>query len=490
MNDNMYLEPEELDLLLEGIEEKKLSRKKNLSIMQRLDSKTGLETAGNRHKSRGLSKRAWLAIAACMALVVGMAFGGYAIAEEAKEYNAALEYFKVNKISTEGMSRAEIKEVYRSVTTESYSYDDPKEVVGSTETNSVKGWEILTHDVPSTADFNSVYNAELQKIIAEDELRFGISNSGAGVVWKESEGKRIWRYESSELYACCEGISIDGGTAVYAQRVIESDDGIIVLPTMFKLDDEGQLVWMTNWADEQTYHDLIEYDANALVPESDGGVTAFSIKRDYARQQFAVCVTRFDSNGNIMFNVENSVGNYWVSSACKCDDGYLARVLLPAKTVDGEKYQESSIIRFDEGGNITGEYSFKFEGLEVSVRDMKLLGEKLYVSATVTDIAKFNELMNTGAEPNAEEIYTAMLFICDPDNGSLREFYQVKGAEGAAFLDGNKLVWKVNRIASLGFVQSEVYKIKGTAEVWSYSFNENCELIESASTDDHVAIKK
>ena len=490
MNDNMYLEPEELDLLLKGIDEKKLSRKKNLSIMERLDAKTGLETAGSRHKSRGLSKKAWLAIAACMALVVGMAFGGFAIAEESKEYNAALEYFKVNKISTEGMSRAEIKAVYRSVTTESLSYDDPNEVVAGAETDSVKGWEILTEDVPSTADFNSVYNAELQRLSADDELSFGISNSGAGAVWKESNGKRIWKYESSDLYACCEGVSIDGGTAVYAQRMIESDEGTVVLPTMFKLDDEGQLVWMTNWADDQTYHDMIVYDSDALVSEPDGGVTAFSIKRDYERQQFAICVTRFDPNGNIIFDVENSVGNYWVSSACKCEGGYLARVLLPSKTVDGERYQESSVVRFDEGGNITGEYSFKFEGLEVSIKDMKLLGERLYVSAAVTDIAKLNELINAGTEPNAEEIYTAMLFICDPDNGALREFYQVKGAEGAAFLEGSELVWKVNRIASLEFVSGRVYKIRGTAEVWSYSFNENCELIESVSTGDLVAILK
>lgn len=45
------------------------------------------------------------AIAACLALVLSLGLGSYAYAAEAKEYNAAVQFFQDYGLSTEGLSR-------------------------------------------------------------------------------------------------------------------------------------------------------------------------------------------------------------------------------------------------------------------------------------------------------------------------------------------------------------------------------------------------
>ncbi len=488
MKHEMNYELEELEKLLGGVEEKKLGRERNRSIMERLDRKTGLETSGRAKKQVGLTRKAWFAIAACAVLVVGMAFGGYALAAEAKEYNAALAYCEANGISTEGLSRAEIKAVYRSIRSESGAYDSDTvvTVTHSGENGNVGGWEILTDGDPRTADFNSVIRAEIQRDIARQEYRCGISKDGSGVISKEKDGEKIWEYKTSEVSACCTAVSVTGGTAVFAQRTIESDEGTVSLPAVFKLNVNGELLWMTKWADDQADSDMIEYDSETLVPEPDGGVTVFSVKRDYARREFAVCVTRLDAEGNIVFDVENPVGNYTVFGAYKIGDGYIARIGLPPVPAEGFTVQEFCVMRFTGDGHIADAYRFSEDGMEIQVSDMVLFEGKLYVSAVVTDVGMFNE------RSESEELITAMLFVCDPDTGALKEFYQVKNAEGSKLeWSGNELMWRVNRITSLFFTEGEgLLTLNGTAAVWSYRFDTGCELIGCTETGESVSICK
>jgi hypothetical protein len=59
----------------------------------------------------------WVAAAAAVILVVAAFSVARNISAEAKEYAAAVEYFKTNGMSTEGLSRTEIKETYRRIIT-------------------------------------------------------------------------------------------------------------------------------------------------------------------------------------------------------------------------------------------------------------------------------------------------------------------------------------------------------------------------------------
>ena len=470
------LNEQELDALLKNTD---CAGKSSASV--RIARSAAKKAGIGEKKGFGISKRGWLAIAACAVLVIGMAFGGYALAAEAKEYNAALAYCEANGISTEGLSRAEIKEVYRSIRSGIGTGDDQN---GENET--VGGWEILTDGDPRTEDFNSVMIAEILRSSAEQEYVCGISSDGSGVIRKEKDGEKLWEYKTSEVSACSAAVPVKGGTAVFALRIVESDEGTVSLPAVFKLNDNGELLWMTKWADDQAYSDMIEYDSDTLVPEPDGGVTVFSVKRDYARREFAVCVTRFGADGEIVFDAENPVGNCFVFGAYKIGEGYMARVGLTPVLTDGFTVQEYCVMRFTGDGHISDAYRFSEDGMEIQVSDMILFGGKLYVSATVTDVGMLNE----GSDQ--EDMITAMLFVCDPDTGALREFYQVKNAEGSRLeASRNELKWSVNRITSLSVTEGEgVLSLNGAAAVWSYRFDTDCRFIDSAETGESVIIKK
>ena len=70
------------------------------------------------------------ALAACLAvLIIGGGSSAFAIAAEAREYNAAVTFFSANNLSTEGLARWEIKNVYRDITTGTFNYDKTAEVI-------------------------------------------------------------------------------------------------------------------------------------------------------------------------------------------------------------------------------------------------------------------------------------------------------------------------------------------------------------------------
>ena len=79
-------------------------------------------------RRKAMSFRTWGTLAACVTLVVSLA--GVAFAAEAREYRAAVEFFEDNGLSMEGLSRADVKAVYRDITTQRFTYDKTAEVLG------------------------------------------------------------------------------------------------------------------------------------------------------------------------------------------------------------------------------------------------------------------------------------------------------------------------------------------------------------------------
>jgi len=71
----------------------------------------------------------WCAIAACLVLLISAGFGTYAYAAEAKEYNAAIHFFGEYGLPTDGLSRKEIKAVYRDISSEAFVYKKTADVI-------------------------------------------------------------------------------------------------------------------------------------------------------------------------------------------------------------------------------------------------------------------------------------------------------------------------------------------------------------------------
>ena len=84
------------------------------------------------------SRLRWGVLAACLVLAAMIGVSATAFVAEAKEYNAAVAFFEENGLSLEGLSRAEVKAVYRDITEQRFTYEKTAEVIRRT----VPGLEI------------------------------------------------------------------------------------------------------------------------------------------------------------------------------------------------------------------------------------------------------------------------------------------------------------------------------------------------------------
>ena len=86
-------------------------------------------------------------IAACAALLLLIAGTTYTLAAEVKEYKEAVIFFKEYDFSTDGLSRSEIKKVYRDIMTRSFTYSKTAEVIEkSISQSAIGGYEIFQDD--------------------------------------------------------------------------------------------------------------------------------------------------------------------------------------------------------------------------------------------------------------------------------------------------------------------------------------------------------
>ena len=83
----------------------------------------GLTEAAPRPDARRKPSRRlrWGTLAACLALAAVLGGSALAFTVEAREYRTAAAFFEENGLSMEGLSRAEVKEVYRDITTKRFT---------------------------------------------------------------------------------------------------------------------------------------------------------------------------------------------------------------------------------------------------------------------------------------------------------------------------------------------------------------------------------
>ena len=79
-------------------------------------------------------RKRWAVAAACLAVVIIAGSTMFAFAAEAAEYRTAVAFFDQYGLSSEGLSRAEIKAVYRDITTKSFKNGKKLTVKGTAKT--------------------------------------------------------------------------------------------------------------------------------------------------------------------------------------------------------------------------------------------------------------------------------------------------------------------------------------------------------------------
>ena len=147
--------PGDLELLWSGIPAGETDEATAARIREAILVKAGIVSGARaRHRLRRLA-----AAAACLVLVLGVTLGTRAYAAEAKEYKAAVIFFRENGLDAEGLSRGEMTAVYRDILTESFTYGRTAEVVQrSLQSDRLETYDIFQTE-PDPADVEALWKA-------------------------------------------------------------------------------------------------------------------------------------------------------------------------------------------------------------------------------------------------------------------------------------------------------------------------------------------
>ena len=440
--------------------------------------------------------RRWMALAACLALAVSLV--GVAFAAEAREYGAAVEFFDENGLSAEGLSRADVKAVYRDITTQRFSYGKTAEVLE----RSVPGWEIGQRE-PTPEELAKLWDRNVwrstrpeagisYRVDVREKLDEGL---GFDVLDKSvleccRDGEQLWTAEFPGLYVE-DGVHTSAGTAVWGHNDTWSSEQP-VHSTVARVDERGNILWQ-----RQLDHGF-EREYIAAVVDNGDGTWAVVSRGDFQH----LCLSQYDTDGNELFNYGTEVGNYGIWNVVCLGDGYLVQL---GNTIDGET---ARLVKLDREGGVLDTFVYEGEDCDYTITDMIEFGGRVYLSAyavpkqtdgggrhEIANILEYlfgNGIMEISSEeltPLVRDNYTAVLLQCDPEGGAPETFYSVKGSLGGklAVNDAGALAWDVESIVNTFFSPAtSSFTIGGTCQVFRYTFDAAGALLSQKGTGETV----
>lgn len=452
------------------------------------------------------SNRTWRAIAsaaACFILLISIGF----ITVEAKEYNDAIRFFNEYGLSTDGLSRGEIKAVYRDITTKSFTYSKTAEVIAnSLSSGQTEGYEIL-QDNPTPKDVENLWDYmknkgglvrpsqhgihyEYRSEYKEDaQLGFEVHNKS--FIEKYDGERLLWSVSISEFRI--NGFStVSDGVIAYGEKSTY-DSAQNSCAWMAKIDLDGNLLWK-----HLLFNGFEDEYICAIVENEDGSYAVFS-RGDLKY----FCLSQFTSDGKETYFKQTEVGNRGIWNAARLGDGYI--VQLGSHMTNGC----SNIVKVDQEGNITESFSYGDEDSYYYINDMIEYNGNIYLSGySVPKLAhqdqspgRRNEIgailryvNDNDRDISSEELtsvvrdnYTAMLLVCDPTTGTPHEFYSVKGSLGGelSLSHSGMLLWNVESITTTFYAPTiNAFTIGGTSYVFRYTFDSNGGLVSQEKTGE------
>lgn len=445
--------------------------------------------------------RKWGILAACIALAAGLA--GAAFAAEEKEYSKAVEFFAENGLSTEGLSRSDVKAVYRDITTQQFTFDKTAEVLK----HRVPGLEISQRE-PTPEELEELWNTN---VWTPPQERPGF-NYSIDYKYKphESEdievldkmilecyrdGALLWTAEFSD-FSISDSVHTSAGTAVWGSDNIVwgGDNGwsrtLSAYSRLVRIDDNGNILW-----EREINHGQKSEIVFDVLDNGDGTWTVIGrADKNY------LCLSQYDIDGNEISSCMTEMGMIFVSNAVRLGDGYLIKV-LDAKNEDNPR-----LVKLDHEGNLIDSFTYEGEDCDYYITEMIEFGGRVYLSgyavpkqkdvggrydvANILDYLFSRDDFDITSEeltPMVKDNYTAVLLLCDPEGGKPETFYSVKGSLGAELSvnSAGELEWNVNDIIGVGFSPyTGVASLFGTCRVVRYSFDTSGNLIGQVDTGE------
>lgn len=488
--------PEELDELLpEGFDTSVPE-----DIVSHIQAKTIEKLFPKSTEKKHFRLRPWLkvAVAACLILAVGLTSIAYAA--EAREYSAAVQFFDENGLSTDGLSRDDVKAVYRDIKTQRFTYDKTAEVIE----RSVPGVEIFQrqHSPEELAELWNRMNRN--ETLQESGIRYAVRmeermdiDLGFDVFDKSylecyRDGVLVWTVEFTEFYGD-EYAPVSAGTAVWGDTPTWSTE----FPTYAwaaLVSDTGEVLW-----EKQLEHGFKNEQIAAILDNGDGTLAVIS-RGDYRY----LCLSQYSDCGEELSFHKTEVGNKGIWNAARLGDGYLVQL---GHRLDGET---AHLVKLDREGGITDHFTYAGEDCYYSLVDMVEFNDQVYLSAYATPKLP-NEEENAGGRyeiagilnkifspgrydisseeltPMVQDNYTAVLLVCDPEGGAPETFYSIRGSLGAelSVSEDGELVWDVDSIVNTEFsLATSAYSIRGTCQVFRYTFDKTGALLHQEDTGE------
>lgn len=448
------------------------------------------------HHQKAPNFQKWGVLAACMALILSLA--GVAFAAEAKEYNAAVEFFESNGLSVEGLSRSDVKAVYRDITTQHFTYDKTAEVIQQ----AVPGLAI-TQRGPTPEELAAAWN---QNVWANTRLESGIRYNidyqekldealGFDVLDKSilkcyQDDNLLWTAEFPDFFVE-DGLYTASGTVVWGHNDTWSSEQT-TYSFLALVDEGGNILWQ-----RQLNHGF-KYEYVSQVLDNEDGTCAVISRGDFEY----LCLSQYDTNGNELIFHQTEVGNLGIWNAVRLGDGYL--VQLGNKT---EK-ETARLTKLDHEGNLVNDFTYEGEDCDYYLTNMEEFGGRVYLSAYAVpkqtngggrhEIAnildyvfeKENwEIPSEELTPLVRDNYTAVLLLCDPEGGAPETFYSVNGSLGGKLdvNDAGELVWDVESVVNTFFSPAtSSFSIGGVCQIFRYTFDSTGTLLRQEDTGETV----
>ncbi len=470
-----------------------MNREKITEILDGIDAAYAEEASAvlyggkRRTKMPGPGKpwRRAIAAAAVLLILIG---AGAGFAAEASEYRKAAEFFESNGLTTEGLSRTEVKAVYKDIITRKFTYGKTAEVISRL----IPGMEIITEDM-SPAELEQIWQSadssnantarassircEINIIEKEDEynyIHFDKSVIDCYRILESGAKEKLW---SCDIHSFCvtDCMQVSDGFAVWGRDY--EFPGEIRSFVAF-IDSSGKLRW-ENAVEEAD-------QVRSVVERPDGTIAAMGNGKN--RELF---LKLYDKDGKLQaFRTSKAGGGSYIRDAVSFGDGYLLRLI---NTASGDT---AHIVRMSADWEPLSDLTYEEEGSDYYITDMVGYGDRVYLSAyavpeqkdpggrhEIADILSeiFQRIMgekefdipSEDLTPMLKANYTAVLLLCDPNSVEPETFFTVKGCLGGKLTAGEDgLQWDVYSFRSSFFSPAtSAFSICAECGIFRYTFN-------------------
>lgn len=349
-----------------------------------------------------------LAAVLCGALTIG----AVAAVNENKEYRAALNYFTTNRLSTDGLSRSEIKETWRRFVTSGHDSEQPQP-----HTVEVRGGELLLCTEDEARDALTVQPADGQpdvpgrsvpsyEVLHDYEsdtyfiVKYQIPYVADTIVWKRDVSPLKYVHTAN------------AGDALYVYGY--KDDQTV---SLIRLDpDTGHELWRTDH--RMSYANILPMS----VKPTDTGVVVFCrAAGDGARlsEKYRLVTLVLDQKGKVTETYESDMmGLFTIKDAVRLGGGWCLRL----GDLSGERRLLSDkLVWMDDTYTVRHTYTLELssaDGTEtdsMTIRDMLVSGDLVWLTASSLHIPLEDKALLQPDDENGNP-FVPYRWLCWPDD--------------------------------------------------------------------------